>query len=209
MMCVCEFDVAPSKYIDIEQAKRLLNVRRSDLAEMIIENKFLKKEIDLRLRTFLEPIPKNIPAIQAKLFNHITMGSDDLLSSLSYTMAILINHKAILGATDGKILKEIIRWCGRKDLIEIIRRDGVPAFQRFAVLSNATSETLNRYALEMQQYLFGLLPSSYAQRLLLRFPLDSAPSVAFFEMDDPDRATFVDCAVRANSLVSRERSARA
>ncbi|MCP1846093.1 hypothetical protein ACVIHI_009128 [Bradyrhizobium sp. USDA 4524] len=204
MIISCDFDAAPSSHIAVSQVQNLLNIRSRRIAAQILSNDFLRAVLHDRLYPQLEPLPQDTPPASAALFNLIVTGPDALLEDLSRKMALLINHQAVFGTTDGAILEQIIDWCGRKDLIDIVRRqDGLPVFQGFGVFTSVTLEALDLYAQKVRQYLFGILPCAYAQRFRLRFAAEDLPPIATFAPDDPDSTTFLEYALSAHSLLER------
>lgn len=196
-MSANQFDAAPSEYIAVDQASILLGISNQAIVQAVLANRFLKAELDARLRALLQPLPTDIPHDRAKLFNQLIKLPTARLDDLARTMTLFINHQAILCTTEGSGLRAIAQWCGRQDFIEIVRTGGLPVFERWPVLSSAPPETLNLYAVKVRRYLLGLLPASYGQRLQLRFPRNEAPPVAFFTTDDPDRETFLGYALIA------------
>ena len=73
----------------------------------------------------------------------------------------------------------------------------VPDFVKFEVLSVASHELLDAYALRLKAHLLGALPPAYRKRLELRLAPEELCEPLAFAPGDPDEACFMECVAMA------------
>jgi len=186
------FDEAPLDYILPENLPVMLGVRDGAIAATLASSRLLRPAINRRIRSELPPLPDAFPSANDRLLAELALESAAELDQLCRVMSVLINRRAILATTSGAVLREIVAWCGDQALIFSLHDARFPDFLEFEVLSVASHELLDAYALRLKAHLLGTLPPAYRKRLELRLASEQLCEPLTFVPGDPDEACFME-----------------
>ena len=195
------FDKDPLTHILPENLPIALGLKSPGIAERLVTSQLLQRPVQLRIVSALPVPPKKLPQDLAELSSELLMADANALDELCRTMTLLINHRAILATTSGRLLTQIADWCGGRALILSLRERDFPAFARLATLREVPVDALETYALKVKALLIGLLPAAYQERMRLRMSTAAFPEPMPFAPGDPDKACFLSYAAMAREYI--------
>lgn len=193
------FDAAPLDHIDPDAFRAVLGLENPQIALTILDNPYLRHEIDGLVRGILPARAEHAHPDYAPVFACIAMGSLEMLDTLARYTTILVNHGAMLATMDGTAIDAALKWCGTRSLLDLIRKHKLPVFEHMPVLSLVSVEALEVYAQAVTSHILGVLPAPYHFRFCLRFPPGQIGQPVAFQYGESDRLKFLECVALAQA----------